>query len=146
MLYGLQTIWWKKAARQKLDGFNARCVRKILNIKPSYYSRISNADVLAQMDATKLSSMLLERQLGYFGTLARRPLSCPVWRLVFKEDLSLQALDVPRRRGRPKPEWAHELFKLAGEMFCSHEALCACIANEKAWRKRIREFSKAKTM
>ena len=140
LLYGLHVIWLRQVARRKLDGFHARCVRKILKISPSYYSRISNADVLEQLRAPTLSAMLLDRQLGYFGTLARRPNSCPVRRLVFEDDLSLKCFAGTRRRGRPKAEWAAELYKHVRQMCGTHADFCTCVANAVAWRKRIREF------
>ena len=140
LLYGLHVIWFGQVARRKLDGFHARCVRKILKIRPSYYSRISNADVLAQIHAPMLSSILLDRQLGYFGTLARRPNSCPVRRLVFEDDLSMKCFAGTRRRGRPKAEWALELYKHVRQMCGTHADFCVCVANVDAWRKRIRGF------
>jgi hypothetical protein len=70
LLYGLQVLWLNQAARDKLDAFPARCLRRILGIAPSYWSRISNNDVLHRAGAQKLSRILLERQLGFLGTLA----------------------------------------------------------------------------
>ena len=138
-------IWLGQAARRKLDGFHARCIRKIVKIPPSYYSRVSNADVLAEVGAPKLSTILLERQLGYFGDLARRPHSCPVRKMVFKEDLSMQSLDVKRRPGRPKFEWTKEVFRLISCMFASENEFRDCIVVPLEWRKRVRAFCKAKT-
>ena len=40
LLYGLVTAVLNKAERARLDGFQARCFRRILKIPPSYYSRI----------------------------------------------------------------------------------------------------------
>ena len=119
-------------------------LRKMQNIQHSYYSRISNAEVLARLQAPKLSTILLGRQLAYFGALARRPSSCPVRQLVFTEDLALKPSDVPRRRGRPKLEWANELFKVVDTIFDSREDFRSCVVNAPEWRSRIREFSRAK--
>ena len=46
LLYGLQVAWLTKTQRLRLDGFHARCVRKIVEGPHSFWSRISNADVL----------------------------------------------------------------------------------------------------
>ena len=66
LLYGLQTAWLTKIQRRKLDGFHARCLRRIAGIKHPFFSRVSNNDVLAIMEARPLSIMLLEFQLKYF--------------------------------------------------------------------------------
>ena len=128
LLYGLQTMVFGKAARQKLDGFHARCARKIAGIQPSYWSRISNTKVLEALGARTLTSMLLEQQLSFFGKLARRPMHCPVRQLVFEPDLSMKMVTFDRRRGRPKLEWSHELHKIADEMFESAANFRACVA------------------
>ena len=120
--------------------YAVNCVRKILRIQPAYYSRIANADVLAKIGDPMLSDILLERQLGFFGTLARRPLSCPVRRLVFTDNLEMKPYKMPRRRGRPKLEWAHELSKIVGSIFHSHVDFCTCVAEMHTWRDRIRSF------
>ena len=143
LLYGLQVIWLGQAARRRLDGFHARCLRTITGTPPSYYSRVSNEDVLAKVGAPKLSALLLERQLGYFGTLARRPTTCQVRRLVFNEDYSRALEDGTRRRGRPKLQWSNELFRITGHMFSNHADFIACITRKDAWRKRIHELTRA---
>ena len=54
LLYGLQVMWLGKAAQVKLDGFYARCLRKIAGVQAAYWSRVSNAAVLGQLGATQL--------------------------------------------------------------------------------------------
>ena len=46
LLYGLVTAVLNKNERRRLDGFQARCFRRILKVPAAYYSRISNARVL----------------------------------------------------------------------------------------------------
>ena len=145
LLYGLQASWLGKVGRRKLDGFHARCARHILNIAPSYFSRVSNKEVLSKLGAPTLSAMLLQQQLNYFGKLARRPHSCKIRSMVFKEDLSMQVLEAPRRRGRPRLEWTNEIFKVVGKMFESHASFSACVSNAMQWRSCIRTFSRAAT-
>ena len=55
LTYGLQTVWLTKAARSKLDAFHVRCLRQILSIAHSHWSRISNQEVLHRIGAPKLS-------------------------------------------------------------------------------------------
>lgn len=35
LLYGLQTAWFTKAQSMKLDGFHARCIRKVVGFSIS---------------------------------------------------------------------------------------------------------------
>jgi len=140
--YGLQTAVLGNVAK-KVDAFHARCARNILGISPSYWSRVSNASVLQQLDATPLSRLLLEQQLGYFGKLARRPATCPARQLVFDEDLSLKSADSVKRRGRPRLEWASEVYKTARSLFENETTFHECILDSAAWRIAIREYCRA---
>ena len=139
LLYGVQVVWPTKAARDKLDAFHARSLRRILGIAPAYWSRISNKDVLAKIQAPTMSMMLLERQLGFLGTLARRKDTCPVRKFVFGANLARAPVNFERRRGRPNLEWTTEIFKIIDCMFSSHAEFHACILSKHVWRSRVRE-------
>ena len=138
LTYGLQTVWFTKASRSKLDAFHVRCLRRILGIAHSYWSRISNQEVLHRIGAPKLSMILLEQQLVFLGTLARRPDTCPVRNFVFDRQLRRAPIEFERRRGRPNLEWVSEMFKVLEQMFTSHDAFCACVLNKCEWRSTIR--------
>ena len=71
LLYSLHTAWLKTADLARLDAFQARCLRRILRIPHSYYSRISNATVLERASRNKLSCLLLQRQLALFADITR---------------------------------------------------------------------------
>ena len=62
-MYCLHTACFTKAELRKLDGFHARCLRKIFNIPHAYYSRVSNKEVLARASVTTFSGQLLRHQL-----------------------------------------------------------------------------------
>ena len=50
---GLSTACLTQTDRRSLDGFHARCLRKLLRIAPSYFSRVSNeADEPANIAST----------------------------------------------------------------------------------------------
>ena len=72
LMYGLHTGWLSKGARRRLDGFQARCLRRILRIPPAFVSRVSNEQVRQQAGGqTKVSLMLLRCQLRLLGRIAR---------------------------------------------------------------------------
>ena len=112
---------------------------------PSYWSRISNETVLGKLNAPKLSSLLLEQQLGFFGVLARRPVLCPVRQFVFEHDLSMARPGLKRRPGRPRAEWTNEMFKVVHHLFASEAAFRACVMNPPEWRERVRLYCRAQS-
>jgi len=59
-------MWLNKVELQKIDGFQAKCLRSILYIPPPYISRISNATVLQKNHWKRLSAILKFRQLSLF--------------------------------------------------------------------------------
>ena len=46
MLYALESAWLNTSLLRKLEGFYCKCLRRILKITPSYYSRVSNQYIL----------------------------------------------------------------------------------------------------
>ena len=64
LLYSLHTSWLHQHELARLNAFQARCLRRILGIKHSYVSRVSNAAVLQRAGRGKLSDLLLQRQRG----------------------------------------------------------------------------------
>ena len=63
LLYCLHTAWLNKAFFRRLDGFQARCMRKIRGIPHSYLSRVSNVEVLKQAAAKPYSEISTHEQL-----------------------------------------------------------------------------------
>ena len=86
LLYGLQTAWLTKAQVTKLDGFHAKCVRRIVGVKHSYWSRISNVEVLSYVNAVQLGKLLLEQQLCVFGKIFRKPPNDVLRQVVFADN------------------------------------------------------------
>ena len=108
LLYSLECSWLTKAMLKKLDGFYARCLRKILKINPSFISRVSNQFILQQFRVVPLSRVLFQRQLCMFGRIARLPNENMIRQLVFESDSTDIALLELRKRGRPRQTWALE--------------------------------------
>ena len=139
LLYGLQAAWLIKVARARLDGFHAKCLRQILGITPSYWSRISNEAVLQALQAPKLTDILLQQQLNFFGHIARRAATCPIRQLVFADGgLTIKDEALKRKRGRPRQTWATEIYRVALEMTGSVQCLEEAILNKSAWKAATR--------
>ena len=68
---GLQTAWPPVAARRRLDGFHAKCLRRICNIPPSFISHVSNADVLRSSHTRWTLPTVNIKQLDVSGVMPR---------------------------------------------------------------------------
>ena len=138
LLYGLSSTWLNAKSRRKLDGFQSRCLRVILKIKPSYYSRVSNQTVLDKAAASKMSSMLLRQQLVLFGNVACAPDEEVLRRMVFRPgSLDLIANCYIRRVGRPRNEWGTCLHKEAVKVVGGTVPLQAAIQNPDGWKAMV---------
>ena len=111
LTYGIYTAHLNQAERRRLDGFQARCVRRILKIAPSYYSRVANSTVLSIAGTKPLSEKILRHKMKYLGQLAGRADNDPVRQTVFKpHTFELKTVIGARRRGRPRHTWAPSVY------------------------------------
>ena len=146
LLYCLHTMWLNKAELRKIDGFQAKCLRSILHIPPSYISRVSNATVLQRSHCKRLSAILKFRQLCFFQSIAVLPDDDVRRRCIFHpSSFILQKLSAPRRRGRPKQIWASEVYRMAVEIAEGFDMLGDLLRDaakwrSTKWRSKVRAF------
>ena len=141
LLYSLDSVHMTTAARKKLDGFQARCLRKILGVKSAYINRISNQFILQQFDASPLSATLLARQLEYFGLVANMPMESPQRMLVFANN-SLELKQQKLKRGRPRDTWAKKLKQHALQIDTEESSLQEKMKQVKTWKKTVQSYCK----
>ena len=111
LTYGLRTTWLNAASRRRIDGFQARCLRKLQGIQHSYYSRVPNSEVLRRAGQKALSLTLLGQQMRFLGEIACRDPG-PIRDSIFKPgSLVLVDEDWARKQGRPRHTWAGEVLK-----------------------------------
>ena len=114
LLYGLSSSWLNAAKRRRLDGFQARCLRKIFNMKHPYLSRVSNDEVLKRAGAIAFTKQLLKQQLKLFAKVAALSDSHFLRELTFCPSTLRAATDrYVRRVGRPRSEWATKMYSEA---------------------------------
>ena len=112
LLYGLSTDWLIQSQRRRLDGFYARCLRRILRIPASYVSRISNTTVFQKAGVLPLTEQLSQRQLTLLGQVVRASRDDPLRRDTFIEDTMRPAIShYIRKVGRPCRNWTEEVIK-----------------------------------
>ena len=139
----MQTSWLTKDQRTKLDGFHAKCVRKITGIAHSYWSRVTNLEVLSRVHGCSLSNLLLEQQLVAFGKIFRKPDDDIMRQIIFQSNSShLQIHTVRRRRGRPKMNWANEVEKHA--QIISDGMMGVSMVDAVHWKEMVRNYCRNK--
>ena len=148
-MYCLHTAYLNKAERRKLDGFQARCMRQIIGVLPSFISRVSNADVLGKANAVTLSNTLLRQQLQLLGAIAGRPSDDAVRGLIFQPDtLDLRTSAIPRRRGRPRVTWSAYVWSQAIAAAGSRDRLKDLMQDTKlarrAWSTAVKKHCTSK--
>ena len=147
LLYSLHTAWLKKTELSKLDAFQACCLRKVLGIPHSYIRHVTNSSVLGQARQSRLSQILLERQLTLLGKIARMGDGHPVRGCLFKPGtVELRIPPSVRRRGRPRQVWAREVYKHAVHACVQRSVNWSEVAAMPAsvWKSTAREYSRSR--
>ena len=112
-----------------------------MGVPHSFWSRISNADVLEKIHARPLSLQLLEQQLLLFGKIFRRPDEDIMRQMVFNPGSeTLRTSRIRRARGRPRLSWSTEVYKQATLLNYGSDSFGMLMADAGEWRARVRAF------
>jgi len=140
LLYAMATLVLTAAQRRKLNGFQNRCLRKIVGVQPSYVSRISNAIVLAKAGHTSASDLLRKKQLQLFGKVLRVESQHPLKRACFIPGTLIPVTDqYVRRVGRPSKEWVREVMQEAISLFGDMALANAAAQDKPTWNRWLAE-------
>jgi len=138
LIYGLSTGSFTKAELRRLDGFQAKCLRTILRIAHSQFSRVSNAAVRERANWKSASQCLLEQQLVLFGKVLRSPFEDPLHQVSFVPgSLTPATSRYIRNVGRPRKEWVPELLPHAVRMAGSEQNLKALVQDPIRWKRIV---------
>ena len=113
LMYNLETLWLLKADINRLEAFHVKCLRRICRIPHSYVSRVRNDTVLNLCAQQPLHVLLHKRQVQVYRKNCEMPDEHFLKALVYdsQNHCPRQWLE-KRKRGRPKLQWAHCVFKL----------------------------------
>ena len=136
------SVWLNQCERRRLDAFHCKYIRRILKIQHSYFSRISNAQILATAKEEPLSISVIKQQLKAFGRITLSRDTRPLRALIFDSDDSFEKFNFnPRPVGRPKQCWVDEVHKLAlsicGSINNLGNTLNQCVDSFDLWLKLI---------
>lgn len=138
LLYSLSSLCHSVAEQRQLNGFQNRCLRHLVGIKPSFISRITNAEVLRQTGHTLATTLLLKRQLQLFGNVLRSPERHPLRLVSFIPGTNHPLTNrYVRRRGRPAREWVPEMIGKASALFGSMAVAEQAASEKPRWNARL---------
>ena len=101
VMYGCESWTVKKAERQRIDGFELWCWRRLLRVPGT--ARRSNQSILKEINlGISLEGLMLKLKLQYFGHLMRRADS-------LEKTLMLGGIGGRRRRGRQRVRWLDDV-------------------------------------
>ena len=102
LLYGLSSICLTVAQERQLNGFQNRCLRSIIGVKPSYISRVSNVEVLQRTAHSSATDLLRQRQMRLLCKIVESGEEYPLRRASFIPGTDQPLTDqFVRRRGAP---------------------------------------------
>ena len=97
VMYGCESWTIKKTERQRIDGFELWCWRRLLRVPRT--ARRSNQSILKQINSEhSLEGLMWKLELQYFGHLMRRADS-------LEKSLMLGKIEGRRRRGQQRMRW-----------------------------------------
>ena len=141
LLYSLHTLVLTKVQTRRLNAFQARCLRQICGIAPSYFSHVPNQEVLDSAGVKSLSTTLLQRQLYLFGSIARKPPGSIVRDVALEpESGQPKVWWSRRRRGRPPIAWTPHVYNHARALAGSELQLNSLLRDEAMWRRAVQHY------
>ena len=116
-MYGLENLQLTHAEMNKLDAFQMKSLRRILNVPPTFIDRTQTNQVVREqveqygVDATNFSHVWKNQKLKLFGHILRANHKDPLRQVLFSYN-SFAPRNIPlKRRGRPKLDWLQETIK-----------------------------------
>ena len=112
LMYGLDALSLTDKDLKRIDGFWFRFLRRIVGIKASFYSRVSNAEVYRKAGNPEKPSVTLQRfQFRTMVEVFKSPLTTPLHNVVFASAYKDRILNTGRRRGMQFPYWLEVITK-----------------------------------
>ena len=113
MRYGTASAWLSKSDMRRIDGFQARCLRILLGIPPSFISRVSNEAVRSLAGQRPWSVNIRKAQFELLDKVMNDPNKQVLRDAVFRRGSSTPITQsFSRKVGRPRHNWFDQLLGL----------------------------------
>ena len=109
VMYALHHSWLTKGMCRKLDSWQARTLRRVLRVKASMISKVSNAEILRRSKCTPLSAQVRGERYKYFGHVLRRQYPETIVSVCCDSSYKLRPPAGKRRRRRPLDNWTRKV-------------------------------------
>ena len=120
LLYGLESASLTKADLARLDAFQFKALRRIMNVSHPYYSGITNIAVMqaanqrlvnsGSKETKMMSERLIDRQVKFMGRLIRAN-EGDITKTCTMTENGMRTAAGWRRVGRPKIKWYDNVMK-----------------------------------
>ena len=118
LIYGLETVHLTQAMLNKINAFQLRGLRSILNLEPTFVNRrntntfaLRTASEKAGHEVKLFSELLLDKRVKLSGHLLRATDSDPMRQVVYSPQ-SANAYPIGKRMvGAPRQQWRHFTHK-----------------------------------
>ena len=138
-LYSLHTAWLRKATLQKVDAFQARCLRKILGIQHFFYNPVRHHNSFAGSRLLKpYHYSTATTALCGPSSAARPTMSCEHVHVFHGGTFEPRMPNGRKQRGRPRQIWLAEVYQLALDI-CGGRQNLECLWNlpSNVWRDNV---------
>ena len=109
VMYALHHSWLTKSMSAKIDSWQVRMLRRVLRIKASMISRVSNAEVLKKAHCTPMSNLIRGERFKYFGHVLRREFPATIQSVCVDASCKLRPPAGKRRQKRPLDNWTRKV-------------------------------------
>ena len=131
LLYGCEAWTLKDGLGSRLDSFVTTSLRRIFGYR--WVDRVSNQAVLKRAKMGMVTCLIRERQLRFFGHVARFPDDDPAYRILSARD----PVGWVRRQGGQYASWLRQLrANLMGGMGQS-QALTVARKDPRGWARKV---------
>ena len=129
--YALCTMGLTRAQLRRLDGFHARCLRRIMAIPAAYISRISNNTVRERANVQPLSATIAKAQMMLLGRVGRSDSGSALRRDTLVGGTATPLIGAyVRRVGRPRQDWTTQAMAHARSHFASAAEFERCLLDK----------------